>query len=190
MNWVGSSINRLCSPLSINFATGFPPPPHFIPSHPPQSSGQRVTRPHREYTNFFVKYFLGALFFSDEKQQRFTQSVIDFDQGNLSFVRVQYPYVKTDRYELVSSPPCSLFSLFFSERAYYSPAHCKPIYPNDMLRLPDCPSVRLSSSHLTGRMLYIFCNSCCCLSEHTWIMRVQCFMYCYSVNLWYGTHFH
>jgi len=107
---------------------------------------------------------LGALFFSDEKQQRFTQSVIDFDQGNLSFVRVQYPYVKTDRYGLVSSPPCSLFFLFFfSERAYFSPAHCKPINSNDMsLRLPDCPSVRLSSSHLTGRMLYIFCNSCCC----------------------------
>jgi len=168
-----------------------PASPHFIPSHPPQSSGQRVTRPHREYTNFFVKYFLEALFFSDEKQQRFTQSVIDFDQGNLSFVRVQYPYVKTDRYGLVSSPPCSLFSLFFSERAYYSPAHCKPIYPNDMsLRLLDCPSVRLSSSHLTGRMLYIFYNSCCSLSENTWIMHVQRFMYCDSVNLWYGTHFH
>lgn len=101
------------------------------------------------------------MFFSDEKQQRFTQSVIDFDQGNLSFVRVQYPYVKTDRYGLVSSPPCSLFSLFFSERAYYSPAHCKPIYPNDMsLRLaaglPICKVIVQSSN---WPYAIYFCNS-------------------------------
>jgi len=159
MNWVGSSINRLCSPLSINFATGIPPPTSY-PLIPHRVLGS-VLHDHIGSTPTFLWNIFWELCSFQTKNNSdlpsqwliLTKAIYLLCVSNIhTWKRIDTDWFPHHRVHYFLS-----LSLFFSERAYYSPAHCKPIYPNDMsLQLPDCLSVRLSSSHLTDHMLYIF----------------------------------